>query len=123
MRSGKKTLKTMKETEFCTLSSNNEVYFPEAEMIFGITGQQRANKQLQVHLSVLHLVTCTVLHVCVKVRIDTGCCRTAGLNFCNKKSILKHCYVKGQQYGKCLCVYVGAVWEQRNLGMVVTLSG
>lgn len=89
MGRGKKTLKTMKETEFCALSSDSEVYFPEAEMIFGITGQQRANNQLQVHLSVLHLVTCTARHVCVKVRTDTDCCGTAGLNFCNKKSILE----------------------------------
>lgn len=30
--------------------------------------------------------------MCVKVRIGTDCCRTAGLNFCNKKSLLEHCY-------------------------------
>ncbi len=104
MRSEKKTLKAMKVTELCTLSSNNEEYFPEAEILFVITGQQRANKQLQVHLSVLHVVTCTVLHVCVKVRVDTDCCKTAGLNFCNKKSLLEYCYVTGQHCRKCLCV-------------------
>lgn len=42
---GKKARKTMKETEFCTLSSDNEVYFPEAEIILVITGQHRANNQ------------------------------------------------------------------------------
>lgn len=35
----------MKETEFCTLSSDNEVYCPEAEIILEITGQHRANNQ------------------------------------------------------------------------------
>lgn len=78
-------------------------------MILGITGQQRANNQLQVHRSVLHLETqCAV---CVKVRFDTDCCRTAGLNFSGKKCVFKHLYAKGQQYKGGACQKKEVKWE------------
>lgn len=48
----------MKETEFCTLSSDNKIYFPEAEMILEI----QVNKEQISNYRFIFCITLSNMH-------------------------------------------------------------